>query len=236
MARLQHNGSSGNTLLNSFPDDVRQRLNLIVEDHDVNAKLIDADSAPKWLYFPHFGAVVSLTRSSETGATVEVGIVGFEGLVSPHALLAPMTVGADAVVQVSGRVSRARIETVREVLDTDAGARQRMHAFAGVFLTQVSQHAFCNRLHSIEQRLAKWLLGVHDRIESNEMDLTHDFLAHMLGIRRSGVTIAVGEFEKDGLIQHARNSITLVDREGMEARACECYGVIAEATRLLVDR
>jgi CRP-like cAMP-binding protein len=104
-----------------------------------------------------------------------------------------------------------------------------MNAAAGVFLSQVSQHVLYNRLHSIEQRLAKWLLGVRDRIDTDEVDLTHDFLSHMLGIRRPGVTEAIGILAADGVIAHSRSSIVIIGRDGLEARACECYAVIAEA-------
>lgn len=148
-------GPPGSTLLAAFSADVRQQLAAEEKQYQSHALLIEADETPEWLYFPHRGAVISLTRSSESGATVEVGIVGAEGVVSAHALLAPTATGADAVVQISGAASRV----------------------------------LCNRLHSIEQRLSKWLLGVHDRVGSDELGLTHDFLSHMLGIRRSGVTL-----------------------------------------------
>jgi CRP-like cAMP-binding protein len=236
MARPKTNGTRGNGLLNAFSVEVRERLDPVEEDHKSHEVLVEADHPPEWLYFPHRGTVVSLTRSTETGTTVEVGIVGFEGVVSVHALLAPGSIGADAVVQIAGSASRVKLEKVRAVLNDDAAAREVLHACSGAFLTQVSQHALCNRLHSIEQRLAKWLLGVHDRIDTDEIGLTHDFLSHMIGIRRSGVTVAVGALALDGLVTHSRASVTIVDREGLESRACECYAVITEATLGLFER
>jgi CRP-like cAMP-binding protein len=110
----------------------------------------------------------------------------------------------------------------------NASARDILHSVSMSFLSQVSQHAPCNRLHNVEQRLAKWLLSVRDRIDSDEIHLTRDFLSHMLGIRRSGVTTAVGELALDALSRHQRQSITIADREGFESRTCGCYEVLRE--------
>lgn len=96
------------------------------------------------------------------------------------------------------------------------------------FLSQVTQNLVCNRLHPIEQRLAKWLLTVHDRVDSGDLHLTHDFLARMLGIHRPGVSLAISALEVDGLIHHSRNRIALRDREGLLSKCCECYGVVHE--------
>src|SRR5688500_12831149 len=118
----------------------------------------------------------------------------------------------------------------------NAEARSLIFAASGACLPPVSRRSLCTRLHTIEQRLAKWLLGVRDRIDTDEIGLTHDFLSHMLGIRRSGVTVAIGALALDGLIRYSRSSITITDREGLEGRSCECYGVIVEATRPLLQR
>jgi CRP-like cAMP-binding protein len=214
------------SLLDALPSATRQRLNLVEEpmiSHDV---VIEADDDPKWAYFPHHGTVISMTRTVEAGATVEVGIVGCEGLVGIQSVLTLAPMGSDGVVQIPGSASRADIRALRAVFDEDAVLRDLMMRSSVEFLHQVSQHVVCNRLHSVEQRLAKWLLGVHDRISSDFVALTHDFLAHMLGIRRPGVTVAVGALEMDGLIRHRRNQITIRDRAGLEARTCECYFVI----------
>jgi CRP-like cAMP-binding protein len=226
----------GNALLAALPDDVRKHLEIIEEDGPSHDVLIDADEPPEWLWFPHRGTVVSMTRTSEGGATVEVGIIGSEGLASMHAFLSPDAIGADAVIQIAGSISRVPLRQVRELLAGEAAVRDLLLTYAGAFLTQVSQHAVCNRLHSIEQRLAKWLLGVRDRIDTDEVTLTHDFLSHMLGIRRSGVTVAVGALVLDGLVQQSRSSVTILDREGLQGRACECYGVMTEAMRPLIER
>jgi CRP-like cAMP-binding protein len=173
--------------------------------------------------------VISVTRSTETGATVEVGIVGSEGVVSIETLFLPSARGADAVVQIGGMISFLPLATFREALN-DTGVRDAVLRYASMFVTQISQHSVCNRLHSIEQRLAKWLLGVQDRIDTNHIELTQDFLSHMLGIRRSGVSIALGELTLAGVLEHTRGSVTVVDREGLEQYACECYRILRAAT------
>jgi CRP-like cAMP-binding protein len=198
------------------------------EDHPRHDVLIKPDAPSKWIYFPHRGTVISLIRSTTDGATVEVGIIGWEGFVNAQTLLLPSASGFEAVVQIPGSLTRVRAADVRALLDKNV-TRDALLAFCGTFLAQISQHAVCNRLHSIEQRLAKWLLGVRDRMDSDELELTHDFLSHMLGIRRSGVTVAVGALALDGIVTQQRSSITITDRDGLEARACECYRVIREA-------
>jgi CRP-like cAMP-binding protein len=104
--------------------------------------------------------------------------------------------------------------------------RDRVLAFTSSFLEQVTQNLVCNRLHAIEQRLSKWILTVRDRTHDDELTLTHEFLAHMLGIHRPGVSIAVAALELDALIAHGRNRIIITDRSGLEKRSCECYGVL----------
>jgi CRP-like cAMP-binding protein len=217
---------SGNALLNAFPSSIRNSLRLTSAEHAARDVLIDGKDTCEWVYFPQRGAVVSIVRSTESGATVETGIVGFEGFVMAQTLLAPAEPPlSDAVVQVSGSVSRGRLADLRAALD-DQSARDLILAYCARFVSQVSQHAICNRLHSVEQRLAKWLLGVRDRIDSDSMDLTQEFLSHMLGVRRSGVTVAVGALALDGLLAHGRSSITIIDRDGLEKRTCECYAVL----------
>jgi CRP-like cAMP-binding protein len=216
----------GNTLLDHFPAAVRQQLEIIDEHHDRDDVLIEADEMPRWAHFPHHGTVISLTRTTEGGATVEVGVIGWEGVATVQSLLLPQPPGSDGVVQISGRISRVPLDSVRAAMDNSAPVRAAVLAFAGGFLAQVSQHATCNRAHTIEQRLAKWLLTVRDRIMIDELELTHDFISHMLGIRRAGATVALGALALDGLVEQRRGSIRILDRDGLEARSCECYRIV----------
>jgi CRP-like cAMP-binding protein len=220
----------GNALLDRFPADVRKRLDETQETHRTHDVLFEADERPKWAHFPHFGMVVSLTRTTESGATIEVGVIGSEGVATVQALLLPQPSGNDAVVQMAGTLSRVRMDLLRAAMNDNAVVRETILTFAGVFMNHISQHATCNRVHTIEQRLAKWLLFIRDRTDRDEMELTHDFLSHMLGTRRAGATIAVGSLALDGLIEQHRGGVKILDRQGLEERACECYGAVRDMT------
>jgi CRP-like cAMP-binding protein len=223
----------GNAMLGAFPADVRQSLGVTEQYHESNDVLFEADQLPEWADFPHHGTVISLTRTTADGTTVEVGVVGWEGVAAVQSLLLPQPSGTDAVAQVPGSASRVRLETLRAAMNDSAPVRELLLAFAGGFIAQVSQHATCNRVHTIEQRLAKWLLTVRDRIPTDEVNLTHDFLSQMLGTRRAGATVAVGALTLDGLIEHSRGRVRITDREGLEARACECYRIVRQSAPTL---
>lgn len=143
-----------------------------------------------------------------------------------QAILTDPEPGNHAIVQIEGRLARAHHQHVRELFRANEPFRDALLAFASVFLEQVTRNLVCNRLHVIEQRLAKWLLAVRDRIDTDLLHLTPDFLAHMLGVHRPGVSIAVAALEMDGLIHHRRNCIEIRDRAGLLERSCECYGVV----------
>jgi CRP-like cAMP-binding protein len=216
------------SILDRFPRDVILALQPKAEQLESHRVLIESDEQPSHVFFPHRGMVISLTRTSEEGATVEVGIVGSEGIAGVQAVLAKGPIGSEAIVQIPGVGSRVPLENLRKLMNDNVVVRDVVHRVSMSFLSQVSQHALCNRLHTVEQRLAKWLLGVRDRIDSDDIALTHEFLSHMLGIRRSGVTTAIGELALDGLISHQRSSVAITDREGLEARTCGCYGIMRE--------
>lgn len=220
--------SSSVSLLDTFPPksaNSLDRQHVALRSH---VAVMKPDRVPDWIYFPHRGTVVSLTRTSRSGSTVEVGIIGSEGVVGFQSILANEPSGSDGVVQISGAATRVRLGQVRKLFDANAAVRNLLLGVSMTFLNQVAQHVLCNRLHTIEQRLAKWLLGVRDRVDSDTLALTHDFMGHMLGIRRSGVTVTIGELEQHGVITHRRSSITIVDREGLEGYSCECYRLMRE--------
>jgi CRP-like cAMP-binding protein len=214
---------TSNSLLLNFPAEIIDLLQPTSEQYRSNDRLSDENENPALVFFPDLGTVISMTRTSSSGVTVEVGIVGFEGFASVQAVLSNSTDGTNAVVQVAGSASRVKMEALQTALSENARVRKAVLGFAGHFMGQIAQHAVCNRVHSIEQRLGKWLLGVRDRTESDELGLTHEFLSHMLGVRRAGVTVAVGDLVRDSLITNRRSMIVIRDREGLERRACECY-------------
>lgn len=223
------------SILDSFPAQARRRLSIEEQSLGNHEALMKANERPEWVYFPQPGCVVSLTRTTEVGTTVEVGIIGFEGVVGIQSVMSPGPIRSDAVVQVSGNASRVPLSELRAVSDDNATVREILQTSCVDFLNQVSQTAICNRIHNLEQRLAKWLLGVRDRAERDSVDLTHDFLSNMLGVRRAGVTVAVGEMELDGLVKHDRARITILDPPGLKARSCECYSAIGESSGRAVN-
>lgn len=219
--------AAGNLLLNTLGPAALAALDLHEEDHPISVVLVTPDETPASVFFPYAGAVVSIVRSTENGSMVEAGVIGNEGMFFVQAVLAaPAPTGSEAIVQIEGRFARVGHPRLRDQFRANEAFRDTLLAFTGLFLEQVTQNLVCNRLHPIEERLAKWLLIVRDRIDTDELHLTQDFLAHMLGIHRPGVSIAVNALEVDGIIGHGRNLIQIRDRHGLLVRACECYGVI----------
>ncbi|HEX8616246.1 MAG TPA: Crp/Fnr family transcriptional regulator [Thermoanaerobaculia bacterium] len=227
----------GNLLLRSLPREVRERAGLQEFDHDIRDVLIGAEETPAFVFFPHAQAVVSIVKTTAGGQMVEAGVVGNEGLLSVHTLLAlaRAPTGSEAVVQNEGRITRGDAAVVRELFHSHEPFRNAILAYTSVLLDQVTQNLLCNRLHSIEQRLAKWLLLMRDRVRKDELHLTQEFLSYMLGVHRPGVSIAMQALEADGLIRHRRNSVELRDPAGVIARSCECYRPLHEKLRTFVQ-
>jgi len=176
------------------------------------------------IYFIEEGLASVLTMM-EDGTSSEVGMVGPEGLIGVSALLGGKASAQHIVVQLPGRAYRIAAAACKAVFDRNARVRRVMLRFVEDLLNLSSQTAACNRLHSIEQRTARWLLMSSDRIQSNVLGLTQEFLAAMLGVRRSGVSEAAGELQRSGLIRYRRGEITIIDPAGLQATACECYGL-----------
>ncbi|MDQ3283607.1 MAG: Crp/Fnr family transcriptional regulator [Acidobacteriota bacterium] len=221
--------AEGNLLLRVLSDAELEKAGVRSEDHEIRSVLIDAEETPDYVFFPHRGGVASIVRATTSGQMVEAGVVGHEGFFNVHALLtSPAPTGSQAVVQNDGRFSRIEVKRVRELFESNAVFRDALLAYTSVFLDQVTQNLVCNRLHPIEQRLAKWLLMMRDRVPSDSLHVTQEFLGHMLGVHRPGVSIAVSALENDGLIQHRRNWLALRNREGVLLRSCECYRPLQE--------
>jgi CRP-like cAMP-binding protein len=181
----------------------------------------------KTMYFPRTCVLSVVNRIGRTGG-VEVGTVGREGMVGVAAYLGDGALPSETICQVGGEALSLPANQLRELAERNSSVRQRMNDYVLAFLAQVSQTASCNRAHNIEQRAARWLLMTADRVGANEFGLTHQFLAFMLGVRRAGVTVALGLLQKEGLITYRRGAIAILDRHGLEATACECYGIIRD--------
>ena len=187
-------------------------------------------------HFPT-SAVVSLIYTMADGATAEMGLVGKEGMVGITLFLGGDTTPNRAVVRVAGGALRMRAEAIRAEFERGGPFQAALLRYTQALLTQISQTAVCNRLHPIEQRLARWLLMIRDRLPSDAVRITHESLAHVLGVRREGVTLAAHRLQETGLIRYHHGHITILDREGLEAVACECYRVVKdEFDRLLGQR
>ncbi|HLH24765.1 MAG TPA: Crp/Fnr family transcriptional regulator [Chloroflexota bacterium] len=179
------------------------------------------------LYFPQM-CMVSLVALADGSATVEVATVGNDGVVGLPIFLGADRIVGQAVCQIPGPALRIEAGIFREQMGVGSRLHALLQAYTLALLTLIAQTAACNRLHSMAQRCARWLLMTHDRVGVEEFPLTQEFLAQMLGVRRASVTGAAGVLQKAGWIQYRRGQITVVDRAGLETACCECYRIITD--------
>jgi CRP-like cAMP-binding protein len=224
-----------NHLLAALPED--ECVGLLPHLELIPMRLGDAIYEPgipmRHVYFPTT-AIVSLLYVMEDGGSAEIAVVGNEGIVGVSLFMGGETTTSRAVVQSAGHAYRLKGELLKDAFFR-AGAMQRLLLrYTQALLTQMAQTAVCNRHHSVDQQLCRWLLLSLDRLPSNELVMTQELIANMLGVRREGVTEAAGRLQHDGLIEYRRGHITVLDRAGLEARVCECYAVVKkEFDRLL---
>jgi CRP-like cAMP-binding protein len=188
-----------------------------------------------YIYFPTT-AVVSLLYTTEDGSTAEIGLTGNDGVVGITLFLGGDTTPNRAVVQIAGGAFRMKAKILQSEFARGGALQRLMLRYTQALITQVSQTAVCNRLHSMEKRLCRWLLLSHDRVKSDELLMTQEFISNMLGGRRESVTVAAGRLQDAGLVRYARGHITILDREGLEATACECYRIVKEESDRLLPR
>src|SRR5262245_13729560 len=192
--------------------------------------IAEAGQAAPYVYFPTEG-VLSLVGTTSLGATVELAVVGNEGVASISSILGMNYLPFRVVAQVPGHAVRIPTDIVsREVLEC-GDLHQRVLEYTHQLIAQVAQSAICNRFHNAEQRLARWLLMTADRAESNELALTHEFISYMVGGPRSAVTEAAAELREAGAIDYRRALIVIRDRDKLRAHACECYDVLQNESR-----
>ena len=186
----------------------------------------------EFVYFPQ-SAVVSFVVVLEDGGTVEVGMVGKEGLVGAGIVLGEGIAAHDAMGQIPGEGLRIPASKLQGVLRGDAALHQHLLRYVHAFQFQLAQTAACNASHEVEQRCAKWILIARDKSGADEFPLTHEFLSMMLAVRRAGVTMAAGMLQRAGFIKNRRGRITILDPEGLEEATCECYRLIREQEQRL---
>jgi CRP-like cAMP-binding protein len=188
------------------------------------------------VYFPT-DAIVSLLYVMENGASAEIAVVGNEGLVGVSLFMGGESTPSRAVVQSAGSGYRLRAQLVKEEFNRSGPVLHLLLRYTQALITQMAQTAVCNRHHSLDQQLCRWLLLSLDRLRDNELIMTQELIANMLGVRREGVTEAALKLAQDGLIRYARGRISVLDRPGLERRTCECYAVVKkEYDRLLPNR
>ncbi len=233
MPEPQH--PSQNHLLAALPTEDCERLFPSLESvpMPLGHVLYEASTAMRHVYFPTT-SIVSLLYVMEDGASAEIAVVGNEGLVGVTLFMGGETTTSRAVVQSAGHAYRLKGQMLKDEFFRAGPMQRLLLRYTQALLTQMAQTAVCNRHHSLDQQLCRWLLLSLDRLPSNELVMTQELIANMLGVRREGVTEAAGNLHKAGLIDYRRGHITVLDRPGLEARTCECYAVVKkEFDRLL---
>jgi CRP-like cAMP-binding protein len=195
--------------------------------------LSESGAVVRYVYFPTT-AIVSLLYVMEDGASAEIAVVGNEGVVGVSLFMGGESTPSRAVVQSVGHAYRLKGSFVKEEFHKDISFQKQLLRYTQALITQMAQTAVCNRHHTLDQQLCCWLLLSLDRLPTNELIMTQELIANMLGVRREGVTEAAGNLQRAGLIKYTRGHITVLNRRGLESRSCECYGVVKhEFDRLL---
>jgi CRP-like cAMP-binding protein len=227
--------STRNHLLAALPDEDFVRINSHLElvSLELGRVLYESGDRMTHIYFPTT-AIISLLYIMQNGGTAEIGIAGNNGLVGIALFMGGDTTSNRAVVQSAGHAVRMEAGTLRAEFKRGGVFQDVVLRYTQALMTQISQTAVCNRLHHVEQQLARWLLINHDQLPADTLVMTHDLIANMLGVRREGVSIAAGHLQELGLIEYSRGTVTILDRKGLERVCCECYKVVSnEYDRLL---
>jgi CRP-like cAMP-binding protein len=227
-----------NHLLMALPDTDYMRLlpHLEPVSMKLGDVLYESGGLLKYVYFPTT-SIVSLLYVMEDGASAEIAVVGNEGILGISLFMGGETTPSRAIVQSAGHGYRMKAELLKAEFSRADALMRLLLRYTQALITQMAQTAVCNRHHSIEQQLCRWLLLSLDRLSSNELTMTQELIANMLGVRREGVTEAAGKLQREGLIIYSRGHITVLNRVVMEARCCECYQVVkTEFDRLLPNK
>ncbi len=228
----------GNRLLDALPDAEWNRWLPALEPVDLplGKVLYESGSTMKSVYFPTT-AIVSLLYVMEDGASAEIAVVGNEGIVGIALFMGGESTPSRAVVQSAGKGLKLSAQVLMQEFNRGGPVMHLLLRYTQALITQMAQTAVCSRHHSLDQQLCRWLLLSLDRLSSDELVMTQELIANMLGVRREGVTAAAGLLQKAGLIRYARGHIAVLDRAGLEQRTCECYAVVKkEYDRLLPQR
>jgi len=226
---------TGNHLIAALPTESYERLQPSLEPMTfaLGEVVYESGGPMRYVYFPTTSHI-SLLYTMIDGSTAEMGLVGNEGVVGIALFMGGETTPNRAMVQGGGAAFRMKAKAMLDEFKRGGEFQHLLLRYTQALITQISQTAVCNRLHSVEQRLCRWLLMTHDRAESDQLQMTHEFISNMLGVRREGVTVAAHRLQEAGMISYMRGHIKILDREQLLAHVCECYQVVkAEHERLL---
>jgi CRP-like cAMP-binding protein len=224
-----------NHLLAALPAEDLARLlpDLELVEMPLGKVLYESGGRLLHIYFPTT-CIVSLLYVMEDGASAEIAIVGNEGILGISLFMGGETTPSRAIVQSAGHGYRLKAELIKQEFNRAGPMLRLLLRYTQALITQMAQTAVCNRHHTVDQQLCRWLLLSLDRLSSTELNMTHELIANMLGVRREGVTEAAGKLQHAGLIKYSRGRIEVIDRPGLEAQVCECYQVVkTEFDRLL---
>jgi len=239
MARpaAQPHSPKANQLLAALPEANYAQLLPFLEplEMPLGLSVYESGGVQGFVYFPTT-AIVSLLYVLAGGESAEIAVTGNEGLVGIALVMGGETTPSRAVVQSAGRGYRLRAAVLKKHFEQGGALQHLLLRFTQALITQMTQTAVCNRHHAVDQQLCRWLLLMLDRLSSNEVLMTQELIANMLGVRREGVTEAAGKLQADGLIEYSRGRITVPDRRPLEARVCECYAVVKKEYDRLLPR
>jgi CRP-like cAMP-binding protein len=224
-----------NHLLSEIPADVQQRIYPFLEwvTLPLGKVLYESGDTLRYVYFPT-DAIVSLLYVMESGASAEISVIGNDGMVGVSLFMGGESTTSRAVVQSAGGAYRLSGQRLKDEFNRHGPFLNLMLRYTQALLTQMSQTAVCNRHHSIDQQLCRWLLLSMDRLPTNHLVMTQELIANMLGVRREGVTDAAGRLQRLGVIEYCRGHITILDRPLLEEMCCECYAVVRKETERLL--
>ncbi len=219
--------STRNYILNSLPDEDYNRLRPGLEKLDLprGKNIYMPDERIKHVYFPD-SSMISVVTNTSIGESIEAGVIGWEGLAGIEVLMGVDSTSNESMVQIANGAIRIKTELIRKEFQRNGALNKIALLYMHALLMQVSQTALCNRLHSLEQRLSRWLLMCRDRSGTDEIRLTQEFLSIMLGVNRPTVSIAATTLQSAGYIQYSRGRITIVDSPKLEKFTCECYSAV----------
>ena len=228
-------GARANRLLAALAPEAFERLSPHLEQvsFTLGQVVYESGGPMRYVFFPTTSHI-SLLYTMIDGSTAEMGLVGNEGVIGIALFMGGETTPNRAMVQGSGTAYRLKAKAMLEEFKRGGDFQHLLLRYTQVLITQISQTAVCNRLHSVEQRLCRWLLMTHDLTQSDELQMTHEFISHMLGVRREGVTVAARRLQDMGMISYVRGHIRILDRKKLLSHVCECYQVVQEEHRRLL--